>query len=92
MCYLLWPHNILWEYVFKTVFILQKRKLRLSKKEETRAELGLLAQPHIGYAFPSQSVVPRPAASAYPGSVLEIRSLKPRHGETESVSSQDIHI
>lgn len=31
MCHLLWLHNILCEYVFKTVFILQKRKPRLSK-------------------------------------------------------------
>lgn len=34
MRYRLKPHNILWKYVFKTVFTLQKRKLRLSKDKK----------------------------------------------------------
>ena len=36
------PYNILWEGVFNTAFILQKRKLRLSKDKKLGTELGLL--------------------------------------------------
>lgn len=62
MCYFLEPHGVLSQCVFITVFILQKRKLKLSKDKKGCTDLGLLTPDPEFYAVASQSAILGPAA------------------------------